>query len=505
MRKVLSLILLIGTLATVALAGDNTDSSSPAGTPNPPEAAAAVAAKPTVAKATGTQLPHVGTCCMPGAGPATGGTLFQGIFGDGLAKRGIYVENMLQLGVAINTASDPAGRAVGTSNYPVAGVPDQGFNFNTLSLLTHKDVTTDISPRGGPYRGAVPTKWSWGWFTEWTYGRNMQAARMYGWEMNWGINQPGAGNSALAAQNRQSFFAMQHEEFEIYMPFLKGVDIIIGRFAPSIGYEIPPSYRPGPDYFYSRAYAVPSSPVDTLGMLSAWNVMRSEKYGYVSAEFGINTGWMTVKSPNGRPNYQQSLRYRSPNMTSRLDYESMVGCGEVQPGAERAKYLPTYRVASPNCLMRQHHSINGTQTFGKWRAALDVYYGKMEGDKNAGTIYLLNNTHFNGAFYQGEYGQLVYQASKTLSYGARIEHFRNPNGYAIVPVSSVKSNFNSITVGPHYDFAKWVTLRPEMRYDFQTNNHGLNAFGLQNTKVNGVTKGTENHQVAFQMDMLLYF
>ena len=63
----------------------------------------------------------------------------------------------------------------------MVGVPDQDFVFNSLSLMTHKDTTTDVQPRGGPFKGPIPTKWSWGWFTEWTYGRNSQAARMYGW------------------------------------------------------------------------------------------------------------------------------------------------------------------------------------------------------------------------------------------------------------------------------------------------------------------------------------
>ena len=34
-------------------------------------------------------------------------------------------------------------------------------------------------------------------------------------EMNWGINQPGAGSSpATAAENKQAFFAMQHDLLE---------------------------------------------------------------------------------------------------------------------------------------------------------------------------------------------------------------------------------------------------------------------------------------------------
>jgi hypothetical protein len=44
-----------------------------------------------------------------------------------------------------------------------------------------------------------------------------------------------------------------------------------------------------------------------------------------------------------------------------------------------------------------------------------------------------------------------------------------------------------------------------VRYDFQTNNHGVNAFGLDNQVVNGVVQHTEDHQVTYQMDMLFNF
>jgi len=545
-RGILAIILLGGMSASVAIATGQTITSNPASNASavaaatgtstavqgskPEVPAQALPSAPTARKSgpdqgafglhqpawapTGTQFPHVGTCCNPGAGPVTGGALFQKIFGRSLSDRGYYVENFLQIGLAENTASDPTGRAWGGSNYPVVGVPDQGFVFNSLSLMTHKDVTTDIMPRGGPVKGAIPTKWSWGWFTEWTYGRNSQAARMSGWEMNWGINQPGAGSSAQAAENKQPFFAMQHDLLEVYSPLLKGVDVLIGRFAPAIGYEMPPSYRPGPDYFYSRVYEIPATPVDVLGMLSAWNLMRSDRYGYLAAEFGLNTGYITVVPQSGRPNYQMSLRYRTPNMRTKIDYESQVGCQEIEPGAEQRGALPAYRVVSPNCLVRQIDSLNGSQTFGarsQWNFAGDIYYGKMNGDHNPGTVTLMPfggnpaGSPFYGAFYQGEYGQLVYRETKTLSYGARFEHFRNPDGFGIVPVSTVKSNFNALTVGPHYDVSNYITLRPEVRYDFQTNNHGVNAFGLDNQVVNGVVQHTEDHQVTYQMDMLFNF
>lgn len=513
MKKIMLAILLVGMLASLAMASDAANanpSATPSASASLPAAPVPVEEKPApVPVQTGAQFPHVGTCCQMGAGPEAGGALFDQIFGDGLARRGYYVENMVQYGLAINTASDPAGRAMGTSNYPVVGVPDQGLVMNSVSLMTHKDPTTNIQPRGGPLPGATPKNWSYGWFTEMTYGRNSQAARMYGWEMNWGINQPGAGNSALAAENKQPFFAMQHEMIDIYAPYLNGIDIIVGRFATGIGYEIPPSYRPGPDYFYSRAYEVAAGPSMTFGTLAAFNLMRSQKYGYLAVETGINTGIQSVVPQSGRPNYQQNLRYRTPNMRTKIDLETFVGCGEVEPGSAHLKATPIYRVVSPNCLMRQHESLNGSQRIGNnWRVSGDIYYGKMSGDTNPGTLYLIGPkpTPFHNAFYQGEYGQVIYQQTKRLSYGARVEHFRNPNGYAIVPVSTVKTNFNALTVGPHYDVSRFVVLRPEVRYDFQTNNHGVNAFGLQNQKTtSGAVIGTENHMFSFQMDMLLYF
>jgi hypothetical protein len=242
--------------------------------------------------------------------------------------------------------------------------------------------------------------------------------------------------------------------------------------------------------------------------------MRSDRYGYLAAEFGMNTGYMTVVPQSGRPNYQMSMRYRMPDFRTKIDFESNVGCQEIKPGSQEKLALPAYRVVSPNCLVRQLESLNGSRTFGaraQWNFAFDVYYGKMNGDHNPGTLTLMPfggnpaGSPFHGAFYQGEYGQLIYKQTKTLSYGARYEYFRNPDGWGIVPVSTVKSNFNALTIGPHWDVSDYLTLRPEVRYDFQTDNHGVHAFGLGNQVVNGVVQHEESHQVAFEMDMLLNF
>ena len=80
--------------------------------------------------ATGTQFPHIGTCCNPGAGPVTGGALFEKIFSRRLADRGFYVENFLQIGLAENTASDPTGRA-----WEAATIPWLGFPIRILFLI----------------------------------------------------------------------------------------------------------------------------------------------------------------------------------------------------------------------------------------------------------------------------------------------------------------------------------------------------------------------------------
>lgn len=454
-------------------------------------------------RSTETRRPHIGT--PPAAAGETGGTLFRALFGDWLERRGVYVENAMQVGVSTNNTSDTLARVTGGANQPVVFPGDRGFQLNALEVYLHKDILTNVIPRVGPIPGPVPQRVSWGFYSEICYGRASQPARMYGWDMLWKINEPGASNSALAAANRQNFLATPSMFAQVYVPLLNGMAITAGRFPTAIGFEIPPPIRPSNNFFYSRTTLFATQPQQVFGVLASVNVMRNAGAGYLSAEFGVNKGWFLYESNNGEPHYQFGLHYRSPKMTTGIDYEGMLGNSQTDPGPRQTGWLPMHRVVSPHGQRRMHHSLNGFHDFNdRWRVTAETAFGRQYGDGKPETILLGSipgaGPGFSGASWGGVNGQILYRARRDVSYGLRLEHFRNPDGFALFPMSAVKSHFNAVTTGARYDVSRFVVLRPELRYDWQSANEGQHAFGLMNR--NGKTYSS---QLTASLDMILYF
>lgn len=62
-------------------------------------------------------------------------------------------------------------------------------------------------------------------------------------------------------------------------------------------------------------------------------------------------------------------------------------------------------------------------------------------------------------------------------------------------MAAVRSDFNAVTLGLTYKINKSAILRPEVRYDWQSGNNGVNAFG----------GGTADKQTTLSTDLVIYF
>lgn len=439
-----------------------------------------------------------------GAGE-TEGTLFKDLFGGALERRtGIMVGDILEVGASENNIANSTARNSGAANYPICVPPDNGVQLNDVELLIHKDMRTDIFPRIFPLPGAVPKQFAWGFYSETMYGRSSQGARMYGWDMNWHVNDPGDYNSTLGTQIRENYLSTPHVIIQAYIPWLNGIGLTFGRFASAIGWEFAPPVRPSPDPLYSHDYAFQVQPLQVFGFLASFNVVRDSRIGYLAAEFGVNNGQQTVWSVNGSKAYQTAIRWGNRSMSTGINYESLIGDAQVPPGPKQTQYMPIYKVISPTGQLRMYHSLNGFHNFSpNWRVTAEIEYGKQFGDGKADTVLIGPvpgaGPGFKGAFWGGINGQLIYKRNKTTSYILRLEQFRDPDGFALYPFSAVKSTFNDVTNGVNWNVTKYVNLRPEVRYDFQSANQGA-AFGLQNANGKPYT-----YQTTASMDMEFYF
>ena len=88
-----------------------------------------------------------------------------------------------------------------------------------------------------------------------------------------------------------------------------------------------------------------------------------------------------------------------------------------------------------------------------------------------------------------------YRLSGPLRLAVRGEVFIDRAGTALFPATQVPSDFHAVTAGARYDITHNVVFRPELRYDWQSHNNGINAFG----------GGKASRQATFSADVVLSF
>lgn len=157
---------------------------------------------------------------------------------------------------------------------------------------------------------------------------------------------------------------------------------------------------------------------------------------------------------------------------------------------------PRGRVISTDGQFKQQHSLNGWHTFDEqWSMGGEMVYGHQSGDGKASTVDIVTGPGFDGAHWWGANVVLTYQQRKDLSFSVRVEHFDDPDGYVLFPSSTARGAFNALTTGLRYDFNKYLTLRPELRYDWFDCRDDARPFG----------QGDARNQLTGTVEALVYF
>ena len=404
---------------------------------------------------------------------------------------GIKVFGLTQIGYSTNDVSRHDQATAGHSNFPVVGPADEGLQFNAFQLVAQRQMRSNILPRISPLPGPMPQDFSWGFRSELIYGRNGLPAEMQGIETNWGIDRNPAGS--VPGTTRQNYLASPQLYAELYIPAWQGMALTIGRFATGIGREIPPEWNPGPNFFYSKTYAFVSQPDQITGGLLSINLMRNGM-GLVAGEAGIAQGRQSFQDNNRQKSGFGALRWRSPDMQTSIDYSFIVGDEQNAPGS--APQLPVARVVSPRGQLRQHHSVSfQAHPADRWEIVGEIVYGRQDGDGRPDTVDVLTGPGYRGGRYAGVNGELRYRVFAPLRVAVRAETFVDRSGTALFPVTSVPSDFHAVTIGARYDIGRNVVVRPELRHDWQSHSHGIDAFG----------GGTASHQTTLSADVVLSF
>lgn len=422
------------------------------------------------------------------------GALFTSIFGDSLEKEtGIIVSGLSETTFSRNNRSTADERKGGMTNFPLIGAGDEGLEFGSLRLFIDKPLESNVIPRVTPLPGPTPENFSFGFTFEGNYGRNAQFARTFGWDMHWGVNSPGDDDPAKAQRDKQRFLAVPNLAATAYLPIGTGLTVMAGIFGPGIGYEIPPDIREARNAFATKTYALVSEPGTFSGVLMDTRLM-SNASGVLGVELGVVQGWNNLRDNNDSKTLTGAVRWRTPDMKTWVDYEFVVGHEENSSTDD--VQAPIQRLISPNGQLKQQHSLNGWHAFDEhWSMGAELVYGHQAGDGKPSTVDIVNGPGFDGAKWWGANAVVTYRYRKDLAFSVRGEHFSDPEGFALFPVSSARGDFNAVTAGFRYDVNRYLSLRPELRYDWFDGNSADHPFG----------NGRDRDQLTATVDALFYF
>jgi Putative beta-barrel porin-2, OmpL-like. bbp2 len=258
------------------------------------------------------------------------------------------------------------------------------------------------------------------------------------------------------------------------------IHIKLGHFYTIIGYESVPAIG---NFFYSHSYVNQyGEPFTHTGILASQPLNDCWTWSA-----GIDDGWDTFDADD-RANFLGGLTYTDKDWGSlafaiNTGGESIFGPG-VGPFANRTIYSLVWSRTLNNCFTYVLQHDFGYQSLAPINLLGREWYGINQ--------------------------YLLYKFNNCWSAGARIEWFRDDDGYRVTGLrpgnaiqgASFPGNFFEYTLGLNYKPNANMTLRPEVRWD---NYHGLPN---QNQGVNVTLPfdgGTRSSQFTYGFDFVCQF
>ena len=416
---------------------------------------------------------------------------------------GATVFGLAQVGYSRNDVTTSSDKNKSRSN-TIAGPSDEGAQFNGMILGIEKLPEANFLPRITPLPGPMSEKYSWGFRADLHYGRDGLMSAANGIENTWQRNQGAAGIPPNA--NHMNYFSVPMIYAQAYAPIGLGTAVTVGRYGVNLGYEIPPSWRQAPNFFYSRTYALVSQIDQIIGAQISTNLMRNQ-YGMILGEFGFGKGYQVGRDNNNNSNVYGVIRWRSNDMSQFISYSVIAGDEQTDmTKANPMNWYPNHPIVASTGQKREHHSlVAGFMATNQLKLAGELLYGKQEGSGDACYITPFGcGPAFTGATYKGLNAHATYKATETLRYGLRYEIFKDPQGFALTPLGTPGATVQAITFGANIDLNKNMVLRPEIRHDWAKATNGTDKF-FGNAPHAGPSTATDNKQTTISADLLFYF
>lgn len=376
---------------------------------------------------------------------AVGGVLSLGIgaaqAADGLIEElkrfDVKVGAWANAGITYN-ATDPEDNYNGPVTF---GDRSGEFQLNQLNLYIQKSVATEGNG------------WDFGGRADVMFGTDAAFTQAYGafsgnnpgWDLD--LLRDCTGYNTCSGNNRFYGLAIPQAYLEMYVPIGNGLNVKVGHFYTPIGYETVPA----PDnFFYSHAYTMQfGEPFTHTGVMANYAVNSNWSFmaGVVS---GSETGGWDGNFDAQLGNWAglMGATFTADNGTS-INISGTHGSTSETNDADWGMYsiVLKHNITEKTHLVLQHD------------------HGFADGNVALGTT---------DAEWYGINSHLYYDVRDDLIVGIRGEWFRDQDGFRVwapgrpfAPTgTAIAASYYEVTAGITWKPRKWLSLRPNVRYDW---------------------------------------
>ncbi len=236
--------------------------------------------------------------------------------------------------------------------------------------------------------------------------------------------------------------AMPQLYAEAYVPILNGINVKVGHFYSTIGYE---SVMAPENFFYSHSYAMQyGEPFTHTGVLSSFSFTNN-----LHGHFGYTRGWNTWEDPNDKPGYLFGLCW-TPSDVASIAATGHVGKEDIEGKNDRSLFSIVFT----------------RQLTTRMRYVFQYDFGSESNAEIAGPP----NPGPDSAKWYGSNHYLFYDVADCLTAGWRFEWFKDQDNARVLGIPSETlvegNNYFQFTAGLNWIASRRITFRPELRWDW---------------------------------------
>lgn len=326
---------------------------------------------------------------------------------DFMQSIGVEVGGWLEIGVAGNF-NDPHNNFNGPVTFN-----DRANEFNVHEVYGY--IERAVNDQGD--------SWDFGFRADIVYGTDARFTTSANFDDN------------LVTDGTSRFYKLAFPQayVEVFAPIGNGLTTKIGHFYTIIGYEVVPAKD---NFFFSHAYTMQyAEPFTHTGILASYPINDN-----ISITAGAVTGWDSWFQAPG--NFLGGVNLNTDDEKTGLAVSLITGGADLHKGDNnRTMYSIVFNHDFDNGLSYVFQHDFGTQN---------------KATANDGT-----------ARWYGINQYLFYKVTDEVGTGLRFEWFRDEQG---VRVGYGSNSYFAITAGMNWSPLDWLMVRPEVRYDWATNN-----------------------------------